>query len=148
MSNKIIVYSDTEDFIFSFMPFGSFIISMFIAGLFESSLMQGVVFLIGTIVTIVSAYVAVTTSILHARPTKLGVIVGIVQILSAGIGAFVLIGSLKTVFSEESSTKESLKAMLIFGIFIWPGERLINGEAFYATKGWDFPEEALEEVKE
>jgi hypothetical protein len=92
--------------------------------------------------------VAVTTSTLHTRPTKLGVIVGIVQILSVGIGVFVLIGSLKTMFSEESSTKESLKAMLIFGIFIWLGKRLINGEAFYATKGGDFPEEALEEVKE
>jgi len=148
-TNKIVIYFDGGDFLVSFMPWGSLLIGMILLNIYQHegdvdfdalSGVQSFIWYASLLSSAVFFAWSMKLSITHNRSVVLGLIVGLFKILSAFLGILVLVGQVGRMFSDESSTKDALLAMLVFGVFIWLGKKLINGEQVYIAKGWALPE--------
>lgn len=149
-TNKIVIYFDVKDFLISFMPWGSLLIGMILVNVYQHgnesvdfnnlSGMQSFVWYASLIASAIFFIWSIKLSILHNRNTLLGVFVGLFKVLSALLGVVVLVGQVSKIFSDESSMKDAFVAMLVIGIFVWLGKKLINGEQVYIAKGWALPE--------
>jgi len=148
-TNKIVIYFNVGDFLVSFMPWGSIFIGLILVNLYQHegkvdfnalSGIQSFIWYASLSLSVVFFIWSMKLSVTHNRSLVLGLFVGLFKILSALLGVLVLISQINQMFSDNSSTKNDLLAMLVFGVFIWLGNKLINGEQVYLEKGWDLPE--------
>ncbi|MGK5095416.1 hypothetical protein WDW89_25820 [Deltaproteobacteria bacterium TL4] len=150
MTNKVVIYYDGSDFFLSFMTFGSWIIGAILIAYFDTegqegqSTLQTIIFYATCASSALCAIVTLKSSIQHNRNVVLGIVVGLFKIVSSALGILVIIAQIATFFSDESSLKDMIWAYLIFGLFIWIGKKLINGEQVYIAKGWALPGEEAE----
>jgi len=148
-TNKIVIYFDASDFFISFMPCGSMITGLILLNIYQHegnvdfnllSEMQTFIWYVSISMSAIFFIWSIKLSIRYNRSISLGIFVGIFKMLSALLGAVVLVGQVGKIFSNDSSMKDALIAMLIFSIFIWLGKNLINGKQVYIAKGWTLPE--------
>lgn len=148
-TNKIVIYFNAGDFFVSFMPWGSILIGMILLNVYQHegevdfnalSGMQSFIWYASLSLSAIFFIWSMKLSITHNRSIALGLFVGIIKVLSALLGVVVLVGQVGKMFSDDASMKDALIAMLVFGVFIWLGKKLINGEQVYLAKGWALPE--------
>lgn len=150
-TNKIVVYFDASDFLISFMPWGSILLGRLLLNVYQHddgvvdfnnlSGIQEFIWYASLSVSAIFLFWSIKLSITHNKNILLGLFVGIFKVLSALLGVLVLVGQVGKVLDNKSSTSEALIAILIFGIFIWLGGKLMNGEQVYLAKGWALPED-------
>lgn len=147
-TNKIVVYFDASDFLVSFMPWGSMLLGRILLNAYQHdgvvdfnnlSGIQEFIWYASLSVSAVFFIWSIKLSVTHNKNIVLGLFVGIFKVLSALLGVLVLVGQVGKVFNNDSSTNEALVAMLVFGIFLWLGRKLMNGEQVYLAKGWALP---------
>ena len=148
-TNKIVIYFNAGDFFVSFMPWGSILVGMILLNVYQHggdvdfnalSGMQSFVWYASLSLSAIFFVWSIKLSVTYNRSITLGLFVGIFKVLSALLGVVVLVGQVGKMFSDESSMKDGLIAMLVFGVFIWLGKKIINGEQVYLAKGWALPE--------
>ena len=145
-ANKIVVYFDTKDFLISFMPWGSIILAYILINIYHHgegevnfehlSGMQTFVWYVGIACSVIFFIWSMKLSITYNRAVSLGFFVGIFKTLSSLLGVLIVVGNIGKVLDNKSSKKDMFIAMLVIGIFVWFGKKLINGKQVYLEKGW------------
>jgi len=71
----------------------------------------------------------------------IGLPYGIFKLISVLIliGVLVLISQIATMKSDKTKRNQFYFAVMVFGVFIWLGKKLINGKKVYRAKGWQLP---------
>lgn len=141
-TKKVVIYYDGGDFFISIMTWGSILAGIILVNIYstegaiEYSTLQEIIRYGSFIMSGIFTILAMKLSIQHNRNIILGTIIGIFKIIASLIGIVVVVGQIYTFFSDNSNRKDTFIAMIIFGIFIWLGKQLINGEKVYENKGW------------
>lgn len=147
-TNRVVIYYDIKDFVVSFMPWGTMIAAFILLNIYQHegdldlSNLSGTQTIIwyGAILLSAGFFIwAMRLSIRHNRSVAIGLVTGLFKVLSALLAVVVIVGKIGDIFSDKSSAKDSVGAMIVLGIFIWLGHKLINGEEVYIAKGWELP---------
>ncbi|MGL5679223.1 MAG: hypothetical protein ACRDC2_06405 [Plesiomonas shigelloides] len=64
------------------------------------------------------------------------------RLVSSLIAFVILFEQAYTLLRGKTTYREAANAVLIIGLFIWIGKKLINGERVYLKKGWNEHQEA------
>lgn len=148
-TNKIVIYFNVRDFFVSFMPWVSILLGWALMDVYQHegeldlNALSGIQsFILYASLTVSAMFFvwSMKLSITHNRSVLLGLLVGIFKILSALLGVLVLAGQVGKIFDDKSRMKEVLVASIVIGIFVWLGDKLVNGERVYLAKGWTLPE--------
>lgn len=135
-TDKVVIYYDNQDFITSFMSFGSLAIGFLIAAFFEAEWIKNTVIAFASLSAIYFLYNTFLLSIKYNKSLKIGVFVGIFKILASLFGTLVIASQISRIFDEKSTLKDQVIAVAIIGFLGWIGRLLINGERVYSAKGW------------
>lgn len=147
-NNQIVIFFDKKDFLVSLIPWGVILLGLMLVNTYEDrgsldfkhlSVKQSLILYTSILLSVISLIWSIHLSIYHNRSITLGVLVGIFKVLSSLLATITLIAQIQKIFSDKSTTKDVLVAMLILGVFVWLGKKLINGEQVYLAKGWDLP---------
>jgi len=147
-TNKVVIYFDKRDFFISVMPWVSVFLGWILifayhhGGELSLSALSGIqsfIFYASLFTAAVFIFLSIKLSITYNRNVILGLLVGVFKILSALLGAVVVVGQLGTIFSTKTRMKDALVATMVIGFFVWLGDKLINGEKVYRAKGWTLP---------
>jgi uncharacterized protein (DUF2062 family) len=149
MTNKVVVYFDFNDFFVSLMTVGIWVIAFIALTILEkegqtaqlNTMQMGTIGL-SALISVVCGITSVKSAIYYNRSMVLGLIIGIVKILTAIVGVVIILGQFQKLFEDDSSSKDVIVAMFLLGLFSWIGNRLINGEKVYEKQGWELPEDS------
>ena len=141
MTNRVVVFADGIDLLWTVCIFLTPIIAFFIAAtlvpegqeVFDDSL-SSIVVGIGGVLGLISCVMAFVLSIKH-NGLFVGVIVGIFKVMAAVLAAVCALGLLGKIFEKKGgSTASRLLALAVFGILLWLITRLINGDEVHARR--------------
>jgi hypothetical protein len=152
-TNKIVIYYDVKDFFVSFAPWVSVISGILLINLYHHgeeqisfsnmTKIQLLFWYAGLVFALLFTIWSIKLSITHNKSIVLGFFVGWFKIILTLLGVVILIGQIKKIFDKDSNMKDTFLSLLIFGIFVWMGKRLINGKEVYIAKGWALPKKKL-----
>jgi amino acid permease len=148
MTNKVVVYFDFNDFFVSLMTVGIWVIAFIALSILEKegqtaqlNTMQVGTIGVSALISVVCGITSVKSAIDYNRSMVIGLIIGVVKILTAIVGVVMILGQFQKLFEDDSSSKDVIVAMFLLGLFTWIGNRLINGEEVYEEKGWELPDQ-------
>lgn len=142
MTNRIVVFYDTADFMWTLSPFLSILAGGIVAGTLvpKSGELTTTVILVWSIAIVVAlygTYMIFAASIRH-NGLALGIVIGCFKVLSSVFAAVVSLGALSKAFgNSDMSFGKRLLALAVFGLMAWIMTRLINGKAVYARRASD-----------
>lgn len=151
-SNKVVVYYNFKDFMISFMSTGSMILAFVLVGVYQPegnasyetlTKTQESILSLGFVAAFIFFAWSLILSIKYNRNIFIGLLIGVFKVFAALLGILVLVGQVGRIFDNKASYREAAVAMLIFAVFIWLGNKLINGEEVYFSKGWKYPKASL-----
>jgi hypothetical protein len=145
MSNRVVVYYNGKDFLISFMILTS--LGLGYIGVYEYQVSGDVDYNnLSSIQTIIK-YTSIAVSILfalksfqlsykHNRSIIFALLLFPFKLLISFFG-IVLIFAQVDAFRGKTRAKELLIPIIVLGLFIWLGSKLINGKNVYAKKRWE-----------
>lgn len=139
LTNRIVIFYDTTDFIWTLSPFLSLLAGGIVASTLvpkggELTVTAMLVWGIAIIVALYGAYMTFAASIRH-NGLALGILIGCFKVLSSVLAAIISLGAISKVFeNSDISVGKRLLALAIFGLLAWMMARLINGEEVYARR--------------
>ena len=97
--------------------------------------------------TIIMVLTAITTaffiiksfmlSIKYNKSLLVGLFIGLMKTVIAILGVLILIGYVNELLDDEyKSIGQWILMVLILGLFVWLGKKLVNGQSVYDAKGW------------
>jgi uncharacterized protein len=144
ISNKWVVYYDTEDLGYSFI---SFILpwmakSMFYATPFETSFLN---FIFNWIAAPIVGFIGISAiyfnfenAIKHNKNLYIGLLVGVFKVVFTAVTSIsAVLQALR--FVEAKSRKDMAMSALIVVILGWIAKKMVNGERVYNLKNWTLP---------
>lgn len=139
LTNRVVVFYDTTDFVWTLSPFLSILIGGIMAHTLapESGDLTASAILVWGIAVVVALYGAYMTFAISIRHNglALGIVVGCFKVLSSVLAAIISLGALSKAFeNSDISAGKRLLALLVFGLMAWMMTKLINGEAVYAKR--------------
>jgi len=150
MTNKVVIYFDFKDFFVSLMTIGIWGVGAIVVNIYGTEGQEGM----NTIQKIVlyssggisaSCFIlTLKSSVLHNRSIGIGFLIGVFKIISAVFGVVMIFGIFDYADNKKRSIQETIFSIVILGIFVWVGKKLINGEQVYIKKGWELPETQIE----
>lgn len=143
MTNRFVVFYDSKDLMWTLSPLASLIIGSVVAssfvpegGQFFDSALAMIFVAAGILGAVYGAYRTFLESMDH-NGLVLGLIIGFFKVFIAVAVAILTIGYLNKVFSSSphvSLGKRVIAAVFLAGL-LWVVSKLINGEAYYASRG-------------
>lgn len=141
MTNRVVVFADGKDLLWTVCIFLTPIIAFFIAAtlvpegqeVFDDSL-SSIVVGIGGILGLISCAMAFVFSIKH-NGLFVGIIVGMFKMMAAVLATVCAIGLLGKIFSKDTgSFAVRMFVVAVFGMLLWMMTKLINGDAVYERR--------------
>ena len=145
MTNTIIVYRDMNDFIWSIVvvvaPVFTFIGLSFLMpeapppeyDFYWQTTNTSVISLIGIIGTVVSM-IKMFVNCIGNNGIVLGIVMFVFKILASIIVCILMIGIVGKIFDNKSSYRTLIVALIVFGVFTFILNRLVNGERVLAKR--------------
>lgn len=147
LAHKIVIYFDPGDLVISLLPWFTLIVAFVLMMIYQPAevdfdinalnMIQTYILYAGIIISFVFLVWTIILSIKYNRSFVIGLVVGIFKLVSALLGALILISQVSAMKDEKTKRKNFWFAILVFGAFWWLGKRLINGKRVYRDKGWD-----------
>lgn len=153
LTNKIVIYYDSKDFLISFLPWTLILLGYILVSIYQEgnesfnfnnlSVLQTSIWYICVIASGLAFVWSIKLSIKYNQSKIIGVIVGTFKVFSSLIGVLAFIGSLNKIFGNDSKTTRAVKrqnaliGLIIMFFLVWLGRKLINGEDVYLAKGWN-----------
>ena len=76
-------------------------------------------------------------SIKYNKSLLVGLFIGLMKTVVAILGVLILIGYVNELLDDEyKSIGQWILMVLILGLFVWLGKKLVNGQSVYDAKGW------------
>ena len=147
MTNRFVVFYDTKDLMWTLSPFVSLVVGSMVAstfvpqgGQFSDSILAIIFVAAGIMGAVYGAYRIFLESMNH-NGLVIGLIVGFFKVFVAILAAILTIGYLQKIFSSSpqiSLGKRAVAAVFLAGL-LWLVSKLVNGEAYYTSRGLVLP---------
>lgn len=147
-TDKVVVYFDVTDLVVSFMPWGSILLGIILIHIYQHggkvdykdlTTMQTIVLYSSLFASVAFFVWSIKLSVVHNKSIITGLVVGLFKMLSALLGVMVLAGQVVEFINSRMNRRDIFFTVLVFGVFIWLGKKLINGKRVYLERGWSFP---------
>jgi len=145
-SDKVVVYFDLKDLLLTMSPWVMAILTFILLHLFQHegelnmaylSGMQKFVHKAGVVSTIAISLYSIRKAQIYNKSFFVGFMVGVFRLVSSLIAFVVLLEQVYTLFHSKTTYREATIATMTIGIFVWMGNKLINGDRVYIKNGWD-----------
>ncbi|MCP4952876.1 MAG: hypothetical protein GY922_13630 [Proteobacteria bacterium] len=138
MSNRVVVFADGKDFLWTVCIFLIPIIALVIATTLvhdgqelSDDLPSLIVISIGGLLGLISCVMTFVFSIKH-NGLLVGLVIGIFKVMAAMLAMLCAVGLLGKMFNRDrASSSARLLSIAIFGILLWAMTKLINGDNVY-----------------
>lgn len=150
-TNKVVIYFNMKDFAISFAPWVTLLITVILISIYgnkgqtQHTMVQNLIMIAGAVIAAGFFIWSIKLSIFYNRSTALGIIVGLFKVVSALLGVLVVVSQIMALLGHDErkhSAASAIFSVMIIGLFVWLGKKLINGEQVYIEKGWSLPERA------
>lgn len=140
MSNRVVVFADGKDFLWTVCIFLIPIIALVIATTLvhdgqelSDDLPSLIVISIGGLLGLISCVMTFVLSIKH-NGLLVGLVIGIFKVMAAMLAMLCAVGLLGKIFNRDrASSSARLLSIAIFGILLWAMTKLINGDNVYRS---------------
>ncbi len=149
MAEKVVVYFDEADLVISLMPWFVLLIALILTGVYQYSedaldpqkmrRIQEYIWMEALPLVAMFVSWSIWLSIKYNHSFLIGLPYGIFKLVSVLIGVLVLISQISTMKSDRTKRNQFYFSVMVFGVFIWLGKKLINGKKVYRAKGWKLP---------
>lgn len=138
-SNRVIIYFNTADLVLSFLPWPIAIAGIAFLAKWGQIMGQKYTIILSALLVIIVASLLIYSIYLSVKYNKsifVGLLIGVFKLV-ASLLAFLFIW---TQFGDHESSQDTIIKMILLGILIWIGFRLVNGHAVYERRGWAIPD--------
>ncbi len=149
MAEKVVVYFDEADLVISLMPWLILLVAIVLVLIYQPDEntpdpkkireIQGYIWMAALSLATIFSLWSIWLSIKYNRSFLLGLPYGIFKLISILIGVLVLISQIATMKDEKTKRNQFFFAVIVSGVFIWLGKKLINGKKVYRNHGWTLP---------
>lgn len=149
MAEKVVVYFDEADLVISLMPWIILVVAMILALIYQPDEntpdsqkmreVQGYVWAVALPLAAIFALWSIWLSIKYNHSFLVGLPYGIFKLISVLLGVLLLLNQIAIMKDEKTKRNQFFFAVIVSGVFIWLGKKLINGKKVYRNHGWTLP---------